>query len=79
MESFSQEVVSDQHEELLLRKGDPRLGDHIRPLQTSQRDVGPHEERLPGHSLRQLGSISAETNVLASFVLQHRLLHQLER
>lgn len=72
-------MVPDQNEELLLGKRDASLSDHVGLLQVSQRDVSTHDERLARHSLGELDGVSAEVDVFAAFVLQHRLLHELER
>lgn len=70
-------MVPDEQQQLLLWEGDLGLGDHAGPLQPRQRHIGADEQRLARDPLDQLGGELAKLDVLAAFVLQHWLLHEL--
>lgn len=77
LKAFCYKVVSNEQQQLFLRKADPGLSDHTGPLQPCQRYIRTDQQRLPRDPFYQLSRKLTELDVLTAFVLEHRLLHEL--
>lgn len=77
MKAFGHKVVPNKQQELLPREGDPGLSDHTGPLQPRQRHVRTNQQRFSRDPFYQLSCELTELDMLAAFVLEHRLLHEL--
>lgn len=77
MKAFGHEVVSNEQQQLFLRERYPRLSDHAGPLQPCQRHICSDQQRFPRDPFYQLSCKLTKLNMLAAFVLEHRLLHEL--
>lgn len=77
MKAFGHKVVPNKQQQLFVGEGDPGLSDHTGPLQPGQRHVRANEQRFPRNPFYQLCRKLTELDVLAAFVLEHRLLHEL--
>lgn len=77
VKAFSHKVVSNEQQQLFLREGDPRLSYHTGPLQPCQRHIRSNQQRFARDPFYQLSCELTKLHVLAAFVLEHRLLHEL--
>lgn len=77
IQAFGHEVVPNKQQQLFLGEGDPGLSNHAGSLEPRERDVCADQQRFPRNPFYQLSCKLAELDMLAAFVLEHGLLHEL--